>query len=303
MIPSYWYAPLPSFLWQVALHSSVAGFLFLAWARRLGLRSGRAKRRLLSLLLVLPLVTAAVPGRATLEFRARLAWLDSGRVLAIPLVAGVHVYHVALLVALTMVGLTVWQELLPVLRRPVAAPGGLPDPLLRLVRGLPGWERCEVRVSPAEAIVLATGGWPRRPRLIVSRGAMARLTGDELAVVIRHENAHWQAGRWTWTHLLFLARLLQCHNPVALWTFREHCLEVEIECDATAVAGQDARLLARTLLTIYESVDRRDVAARSALRKRTDVLLGDDPIDDDALPLPTLVTASALLLVTLPWLV
>ncbi len=303
MIPSYWYAPLPSFLWQVVLHSSVAGFLFLAWARRIGLASGRTKRRLLSLLLVLPLVTAAIPGRATLEFRARLAWLDSGRLLAIPLMAGVHVYHVALLVALTMTGLTVWQEVLPVLRRPVVAPGALPDSLLRLVRGLRGWERCEVTVSPGEAIALATGGWPRRPRLFVSRGAMARLAEDELAVVIRYEHAHWQGGRWTRTHLLFLARLVQCYNPVALWTFREHCLEVEIECDATAVAGQDPRLLARTLLAIYESVDRRDVAARSALRKRTDVLLGDDPKDDDALPLATLVAVSTLLLLTLPWLV
>ncbi len=303
MIPSYWYAPLPSFLWQVVLHSSVAGFLLLAWARRIGLPSGRAKRRLLSLLLVLPLVTAAIPGRATLEFRARLAWLDSGRVLAIPLLGGVHVYHVALLVALTMIGLTAWQEVLPVLRRPVAAPGALPDSLLRLVRGLPGWERCEVTVGPAEAIALATGGWPRHPRLFISRGAMARLAEDELTVVIRHEHAHWQGGRWTWTHLLFLARLLQCHNPVALWTFREHCLEVEIECDAAAVAGQDPRLLARTLLAIYESIDRRDVAARSALRKRTEVLLGDDPKDDDALPVATLVTVSALLLLTLPWLV
>jgi hypothetical protein len=269
----------------------------------MGLPSGRAKRRLLVVLLILPLLTAAVPGRSGPEFREQQAWLDSGRVLAIPLVAGVRVYHVALLVAGMMVALTAWQEVLPALRRRPRSVTAAPARLHRLVRELPGWDRCQVAQSPADDILVATGGRPGHPRLIVSRGAVARLTDDEMAIVLRHENAHWQAHRWLYAHALFVVRLLQCHNPVALWTFREHCLEVEIECDATAVAGQDARLLARTLLTIYESVDRRDVAARSALRKRTDVLLGDDPRDDDALPLPTLVTASALLLVTLPWLV
>lgn len=300
MIPASWYAPLPSFLWQVALHSWIMGIVFYAWARRAGLASGGAKRRLLALLLVLPLLTAAVPGRAGLEFRERLAWLDSGRLLAVPLPAGLRVYHVVLLAGLMMVALTVWQELLPALHRPRTSPAGVPGPLVELARSLPGWERCEVVLSPSEDIALATGGWPWRPRVIVSRGALGRMNQDELGIVLRHENAHWRRGRWVRAHALFLARLLQCYNPVALWSFREYCLEVEIECDAEAVSGRDPRLLTRTLLAIYESTDRHDLAARAALRKRVDVLLGGTR-RDDALPVATIALAAAILLAVLPW--
>ena len=303
MIPASWYAPLPSFLWQVALHSAIAGLVLYGWTRRLQLPSGRSKRHLLACLLILPLLTAAVPGRTSLEFRERLAWLDSGRLLAIPLVAGVRVYHVVLLVGLMMVALTVWQEVVPVLRRSGTGRADVPERLLQLARGLPGWDRCEVALTPAEDILLATGGWPRRPRVIVSRGALARLADDELAMVLRHEHAHWQAGRWVRSHALFLVRLLQCYNPVALWSFREYCLEVEIECDAAAVAGRDARPLTRALLAVYESTDRHDVAARAALRRRADVLLGDSRLDDDALPVATIAVASAMLLAILPWVV
>ncbi|MBI2526197.1 MAG: M48 family metalloprotease [Candidatus Rokubacteria bacterium] len=292
--------PLPSFLWQVALHSSIMGIVFYAWARRVDLASGRTKRLLLALLLLLPVLTAAVPGRAGLEFRERLAWLDSGRLLAVPLPAGLRVYHVVLLAGLMMVGLTVWQELLPALRRPRTSPAAVPERLAQLARSLPGWQRCEVVLSPSEDIALATGGWPGRPRVIVSRGALGQMSEDELAIVLRHENAHWRRGRWVRAHALFLVRLLQCYNPVALWSFREYCLEVEIECDAEAVAGRDPRLLTRTLLRIYESTDRRDLAARAALRKRVDVLLGGSR-RDDALPVATIALAAAILLAVLPW--
>lgn len=302
MIPAYWYSPLPSFLWQVVLHSSIMGIIFYAWAHRVRLPSGRTKRRLLALLLILPLVTAAIPGRSGLEFRERLAWLDSGRVLAIPLLSGIRLYHVVLLVGVMMVSLTVWQELLPALRRPKASLADVPERLARLARGLPGWDRCEVVLTPSDNILLATGGWPGRPRLFVAQGALGRLGEDELVVVLQHENAHWQGGRWIRSHVLFLLRLLQCHNPVALWSFREYCLEVEIECDAEAVSGRDPKLLTRTLLRIYESTGRRDVAARSALRKRVDVLLEGDR-RDDALPVSTVLVASSIMLAVLPWFV
>jgi hypothetical protein len=303
VIPAFWSAPLPAFLWQVILHSAVAGFILYAWAQRMGLPSGRAKRRLLVVLLILPLLTAAVPGRDRPEFRDRRAWLDSERVLAIPLAAGVRVWHVALLVAGMMVALTAWQEVLPVLRRRRATLTEPPDRLRQLVRELPGWDHCRVEQSPAEAILVATGGRPGHPRLIVSRGALARLTEDELAVVLRHENAHWQAGRWLRAHALFVVRLLQCHNPVALWVFREYCVELEIECDAAAASGQDAKVLARALLAVYETTARGDVGARGALRRRVDVLLGEAPLRDDALPAPAITVATIVLLLVLPWLV
>jgi hypothetical protein len=298
-----WPDGLPSFLWQVMLHSSVAGLVVYAWAQRVGLPSGRAKRRLLVVLLVLPLVTAAIPGRAGAEFRDRWAWLDSGRVLAVPLGLGIHVADVVVLVAAMMVAITVVQELVPVLRRRRATAADVPDELRALARDLPGWERCLVAVQGGDDVLVATGGRPGRPRLVVSRGALARLTPDELALAVRHEHAHWQGGRWLRLHALFVVRLLQCYHPVALVSFREYCLEVEIECDAAAVAGRDARPLTRALLTTYEATPPREVAARSALRRRAGVLLGDIPVDDDALPPATLVAVTAILLAVLPWLV
>jgi hypothetical protein len=302
VIPASWYAPLPSFLWQVLLHSSIMGLIFYTWAHAVALPSGQTKRRLLAMLLVLPLFTAAIPGRTAVEFRERIAWLNSGRVLAVPIGAGFHLYHLVLLVALMMMALTIWQELLPMLSQPRTSAAAVPEQLAQLVRSLPGWDRCRVVLSPSEAIMLATGGLPHRPRLIVSRGAMARLTDEELATVLGHEYAHWQAGRWFRSHALFLVRLLQCYNPVALWAFREYCVEVEIGCDRAAVAGRNPNLLIRILLRLYETTDRRDVSTRSALRKRVDVLLAGGP-EDDALPPLTIVAAAVVMLMVLPWIV
>jgi len=134
----------------------------------------------------------------------------------------------------------------------------------------------------------------------VARGALASLTTPEFAALMAHEHAHWQAGRWWWSHGLFVVRLLQCYNPVALWVFREHCIESEIECDGAAVAGRDPHVLARVLLRIYNATDRRDVSARAALRKRVDVILAGGP-QDAPLPELTVTVASAVMLVVLPW--
>lgn len=305
MIPAYWSAGLPAYLWQVMLHSSILGLIFYIWARRVRLPSGRTKRRLLAILLVLPLVTAAIPGRRGLEFRGRIAWLDSGRLLAMPLAGGFRLYHVVLLVAAMMIAVTVWQELVPVLRRTrTTAAAGVPDRLARIARGLPGWERCEVLISPAPTVLLATSGWPRRPRVIVSEGALSRLDDDQLATVVQHEHAHWRPGRWLRSYALFLVRLVQMHNPVALWAFREYCVEMEVECDAEASAGRDPRLLAGILFSLYGLTDGRDVAARSTLRKRVEILL--DPrggVNDEALPVATIALAALLMLLVLPWVV
>ncbi len=58
----------------------------------------------------------------------------------------------------------------------------MPERLAQLARSLPGWERCTVVLSPSEDIALATGGWPRRPRVIVSQGALGQMSEDELGI-------------------------------------------------------------------------------------------------------------------------
>jgi len=302
VIPATWSTPLPSYLWQVVLHSSVAGFIFYVWARRVDLPSGRTKRRLLAILLVLPMITAAVPGRSSIEFAERVAWLNSARILAVPLPADFRLYHVALLVGVMTVLVTLWQEILPALRRPATTDDPPPDSLVALVRARAGWEHCAVVLSPLDSILVATVVRPRRPRLIVSKGTLAALDAEELDTVIAHEHAHWASGGWLVAHALFAIRLLQCYNPVALWVFREYCVEVEVWCDAVAVSGRDPRGLARVLVRIYQATDRRDLAARGSLRKRVEVLLESGP-QDAVLPPVTIAAATAVMLVVLPWIV
>jgi hypothetical protein len=106
---------LPAYVWQVALHSWVTGLIFYIWVRRLKLPSGRPKRWLLVVLLTLPLLTAAVPGRSAIEFSERIAWVNSARLLAAPIFGRVHVGDIVVVICAIAVALTVWQEL--VLRR------------------------------------------------------------------------------------------------------------------------------------------------------------------------------------------
>jgi beta-lactamase regulating signal transducer with metallopeptidase domain len=174
--------------------------------------------------------------------------------------------------------------------------------LIEHARDRAGWSRCVVAISPLPSIMLATAGRPGRPRLIVSQGALDSLTPDALDLVIAHEHAHWGAGRWLQSHALFAVRLLQCHSPVAMWVFREYCIEVEIGCDAAAVSGRDPHGLARVLLQLYRATDRRDVAARAALRKRVDVLLDGGPTDRGLQSL-TVAIATLMMLLVLPWIV
>jgi Zn-dependent protease with chaperone function len=302
VIPAAWSAPIGSYLWQVALHASILGVILYIWVHRLGLPSGRTRRQLLVALLVVPLVTAAVPGRSGMEFAERVAWLNSARLLAVPLGMGLRVHHVVLLLGGATLAVTIWQEVVQFLHRPRAVPGGVPEVLDRMARRLPGWERCAIGVGGDAGVVVATSGWPARPRLVVSRGALESLSPDELEIVLAHEHAHWQDGRWLQSHALFLLRLLQGYHPVALWAFREYCVELEMACDRAAASGRDPRTLARVLLRIYQATDTRDVAARAVLRKRIDTLMGERPPDAD-LPAATVVAASAIMLVALPWIV
>lgn len=303
MTTVFWYEPLLPYVQQVVVHSVVMGAILFVWVHRLDLPSGAAKRHLLTLLLVVPMFTAAVPGRVSPEFRERLAWLDSGRLTSIPIGADLYVSHVAAAAALLMLCLTLWQEIWPPLRRRHHAPGGpVPERLTAIVRDRAGWQQCRIAMVDSDSVILATGGWPGRSWLHVSNGALDALSDDELTAVVRHEHAHWRAGRWVTTHLLFVVRLFQCYNPVALWCFRAYCMEVEIACDADAVDRQNRKLLVRPLLRIYESTDRGDTATRGALRRRVSALMSDS-VSEEALPPATVAAVAVVMLMVLPWLV
>lgn len=291
----------------MALHSFLAAVVLYAWARHLELPSGRPKRLLLAVVLVVPLATAAMPGRQVPAFREQLAWMDSQRLLQLPaapwLGDELRIVHVMLAVAAITSVVTVAQELLPALGRLKHRGDAVPVELGRLARRLPGWERLRVDVVDEEGPLVATTGVPGRARLLVSPRALQLLDGEELRAVLRHEHAHWIRGRWLLVHLLFAARVVQFYNPVALWVFRHFSLEHEIACDRDAVAGRSPKPLVRALLLFYEATHPRDVATRRALRRRVDALRGRLPVDDRALPLRSVAAAAVLMLVLLPWVV
>lgn len=294
---------LAGYLWQAALHSFLASLAFYAWSRQLPLAPGRAKRVLLATLLVLPLLTAAVPGRATPAFRDELAWFDSGRFLALPLAGDLRLAHLVAAAGAAVAAVTLVQEVLPALRRPRRAALPAPAALVDRVRSLPGWERAAVELTAGGEPAAAAAGPPWRPRLLLSADLLERLDERALGAVLRHEHAHHRPRSWWAVHALFAARLLQCANPVALWLFREYLVEVEIDCDRRAAAGEGGRPLARSLLALYERTDRRDLAARATLRLRVDLLLGRRAAAGDELHPRTLAAAGALLAVLLPWVV
>jgi Zn-dependent protease with chaperone function len=294
-----------TYAWRVALHSLLAGLACYAWTRQQRLRPGRSKRWLLAALLVLPLLTAAAPGRRSAGFRDERAWFDSARALALPLRGGgeLRVAHVLVPVGLATLAVTLWQELLPVLRRRPRGAGEPPAEVAAAARALPGWERVAVRRVAGTELLAAAGGWPWRPRLLLSDGLLAALEPEPLLAVVRHEHAHATPRRWWPLHLLFATRLLQAYNPVALWLFREYAVETEIACDRLAVAGGDPRPLARALLAVYEGTDPRDRGARAVLRRRVDLLLGREELGEERLDLLVVSAATLLLALLLPWVV
>jgi Zn-dependent protease with chaperone function len=296
-----------SYAWRVALHSTVAGFVCYAWARHERLRPGRTKRWLLAMLIVLPLATAAVPGRDQPAFRDQVAWFDSTRVLALPLAGEVGVVHLVLLLALVTTAVVLVQEIVPALRHRRHDAGEAPPEVVALARALPGWARVVVHRVSEGAPLAAAGGTPRRPRLLLSSGLLALLDEEALAAVIRHEHAHAVPRRWWAMHVLFVARLLQIYSPVALWLFREYAVETEIACDRAAVAEGDARPLAGALLAVYDHTDPRDLGSRAVLRRRVDLLLGRDSASFATEPGPLglfeVAAATLLLALLLPWIV
>ncbi len=297
-------SPLFSYLWQVSLHSFVAALVAITWLRHLALPSGRARRQILTLLLVVPLLTAAVPGRGSVEFRESFAFFESERFLVLPLVADLRVFHAVVALGLVTAFLFVVQEVLPALPmpRPGIAPIAPSERLLRISGKVRCGADCRLGVLRGEGIAVATGGWPGARWLEVSSGALERLGDAELEAVLRHENAHWRPGRWWVTHALFVVRAVQLFNPLALWIFREYSIEVELECDREAAAAVGVAPMARALLAVYRTTRRRDTAARATLQRRVDVLLGRRAFEGDGLGEASVAVMAVLFLGALPWL-
>ena len=245
-----------AYLWQVALHSWVTGVILYIWMNRMRLPSGRSRRWLLVLLLVMPLVTAAAPYRAAREFGEQVAWLNSARLLAIPLFGRFIVGDLVLGVFALFAALTLWQ---------VLGPAG-------------------------------TG----RPKLSVPQFTPPHVSDEEPAIIDALARA--QAQRRPSAYAMLVLRLLQAHNPMAMWAFREYRIEVHAACDAVAVAGHDPRILARILLKMFQTVRRHDGSTRNLLRRRVDVLLAGGP-NDAAVPTITIAAIAIFLLLVLPWIV
>lgn len=287
------------YLWRVAVHSFVAGLLLYAWARHLRLPPGATRRRMLTVVLLLPLPTAAVAGRFDLGLGDGGVWMDSGRLLTIPIADGVRGWHLAASIGLVTLGVSLWQEVIPIFRRAEPHSRSLPPELTSRLESLTGWEGSVELIGDSDIMAAVSRGGDR-PRLLLSERLTKRLDDEALNAVIRHELAHQRRRLWADQHLLFFARLVQLHNPVALWAFREYCVEVELACDAEAVLGGSPKPLARALLAVYKDTDRRDYGSRSVLRQRIDVLLGRVEGDGD-LPLASLVFAVLALALLLPW--
>ena len=303
----YWTLPGATWLWRVALHASVAGAVLYGWVRHLALPPGRTRRLLLAAVLVVPLATASLPGALAAAFGPGAVWFESARVLALPVGFGLRVADLVVAAGALTAAVALVQELLPaVAARPRRSGAPIPLWLGREALSLPGWERCTVQLVTGRPFLVATGGLPGgRPHLLLSPDVLERLTREELAAVLRHENAHHTPRRWWALHLLFAARLLQLPNPIALWAFRGYTQELELACDRDAAGGSasagSGKPLARALLAFYEGTDRRDVAGREALRRRVDALLGRAPVADRALPPVSLAAAVLALLLSLPW--
>jgi len=295
---------LAEWAWQVLLHSTVVGLVFFAWSRSLSLPPGDGRRRLLSVVLVLPLLTASVPGRSGPAFREGLAWFDGERLLALPLgLDGLRCGHLVVVLGVVTAAVTLLQEVLPAFHRPRVSSRQAPPAVRSALENLEEWEGGSIELVEEEGLEAGLTGSRRRPRLLLSERLVEDLEPAALEMVIRHEQAHRRAGHWLGQHLLFLARLFQIHNPIALWVFREYCVEVEIDCDRRAARGRDPRPLVRALLALYEETDPSDHSSRSVLRRRVDVLLGRRRLDTGLLPGPSFVAGTTLLALLLPWLV
>lgn len=251
---------------QSIVHGFVAAVVVEALIRVWKVRSPGERLGLRHLAVVGPLVLspALVLGwefRGGEEFRDRFAlftarhWEDV-RLLGVPLfwmwLAGLASAGAALL----------WMDLGPLLRgrrRAAPAPAPAPPALERTVAVLAGPLR--VRPPPVRFLDLATPvlfcTGVRRPAIVVSRGTLELLDGEELEAALAHELSHLAARDPAVSWALMAARTLLFFNPAVQVVARAMARDAEARADERAGASGDRAALASALLKLYRATHGR----------------------------------------------
>ena len=259
---------------DVAAQSIVHGFvaavvveaLIRVWkVRSPGERLGLRHLAVVGPLLVSPALVLAWPGRGGEEFRDRFAlftarhWEDV-RVLGVPLfwvwLGGLAAAGAALL----------WMDLGPLLRgrrKPPPAAAPAPPSLERTVAVLAG--PLHVRPPPVRyldlpaPVLFCTG--VRRPAIVVSRGTLELLDGEELEAALAHELSHLAARDPAVSWALMAARTALFFNPAVQVVARAMARDAEARADERAGAFGDRAALASALLKLYRATHGRTPAA------------------------------------------
>ena len=251
---------------DVAAQSIVHGFvcavvveaLIRLW--RVAAPTERLGLRLLAVigpLVVSPALVLAFPARASDEFRDHFAvftarhWEDV-RVLGVPLfsvwLGALTASAVALLV----------MDLKPLLRRRRELPAApVPPALERTVEALAAPLR--VAAPPvrfldiAGPVLFCTG--VRRPTIVVSRGTLELLDGEELEAAIAHELAHLSARDPSVSWTLMGVRLLLFFNPAVQVVARAMARDAAARADERAGRVGDRVALASALLKLFRATN------------------------------------------------
>lgn len=105
-----------------------------------------------------------------------------------------------------------------------------------------------------------TLGFPR-PRIYLPED----LTGPARQAVLLHEQAHARRGDTLLKPLCYLAACLHWWNPLAWFTFRQFCREMEAACDEAATQGFDLPARAAYCESLYRFAAGKACAASGAL--------------------------------------
>jgi Zn-dependent protease with chaperone function len=157
-------------------------------------------------------------------------------------IAPVWLLLVLLLLATTLV--TLWQEIIPVVRNFRSSNANLPsyvpvDPdVCEIVQRMSehyGIPTPALRAIQDEDLLLFVSG-TRNPSIIMSTELLTRLDSRQMEAALAHEMAHIVQRSTLTTLVAFLARAFQFFNPVSLFTFRNLIQDDELVCDEMTVA-------------------------------------------------------------------